>query len=152
MEIKEEDIQISPDTHAECVFSNHNYVLVINTGIPIDPDNLFESKEAEQLKQQILKNQIIADDMRKLINELMRNGERFDTWYDISNLISHLKLQGKELKEHLQNTRNEVISTLKTAMAHKQKLEKIREYCDDFDSTNGASWVVVKIRKILEET
>jgi len=54
-EIKEEDIQMSPDTHAECVFNTHTYVLVINS--KISRKDLFDyPPELKQLKQQILQD------------------------------------------------------------------------------------------------
>jgi len=57
-EIKDEDIEFSPSTHAECVFNTHTYVIVIDTKIPIDVDNYFKiPPEALELKKYILQCQ-----------------------------------------------------------------------------------------------
>lgn len=55
MDIKKEQIEFSPSTHAECVFNTHTYILMIDTKIPIDVDNYFKiPPEALTLKDYIL--------------------------------------------------------------------------------------------------
>ena len=60
------------------LWEQHKYV-----DCPYTEDRI-KKEEYEKIKED-------ANDMRKLTAELKRNGDEFDVWYDISNLISTLK-------------------------------------------------------------
>jgi len=67
IKIEEENVQMSPSTHAECVF-DFNYVLVIDSKIPIK--DLFDyPQELVQLKQQILQDQKLRELVESVIKE-----------------------------------------------------------------------------------
>ncbi len=95
IKLTEDDIEMSPDTHAECCFSNHNYVLVINSKIPTG--ELFDyPQKLIELKAQILDDHEIVERLKEI---------------EIFGLIQHeinrvmKEMSGDELTRSMSETR-----------------------------------------------
>jgi len=74
IKLTEDDIAMSPDTHAECCFSEGTYVLVINSKIP--RKGLFDyPEELKQLKQQILADELKLEKLKQKFEDYKENNK-----------------------------------------------------------------------------
>jgi len=111
IKLTEDDIAMSPDTHAECCFSEGNYVLVINSKIPTGELFTYPIKLAD-LKQQIL------DDQEK--------AEKWDE-FNVKAWHNEYKNENKQLKSDKQLLTGALDLAAKDAHSLKQKLELIKK-------------------------